>query len=91
MSYLQNTNNDIYQQLMGMNASKGGGGSGAMDTQKQIDECSSFEKGTPEYTACQDRLKDMSEYLKTGKGLFKSNDKAESYNADGTANLPYKP
>lgn len=66
MSYLQNTNNDIYQQLMGMNTSKGGGGGvgggGAMDTQKQIDECSSFEKGTPEYTACQARLKDMSEY-----------------------------
>lgn len=91
MSYLQNTNNDIYQQLMSMNASKNEGGGGAMDTQKQIDECSSFEKGTPEYTACQERLKDMSEYLKTGKGLFKSNDKAESYNADGTANLPYKP
>ena len=89
MSYLQNTNDDIYQQLLAMGASKNEGGGGAMD--RQIDECSSFEKGTPEYTACQERLKDMSEYLKTGKGLFKSNDKAESYNADGTANLPYKP
>ena len=50
---------------MDMNASKSGGGfvggGGAMDTQKQkkIDECSSFEKGTPEYTACQARLKEM--------------------------------
>jgi hypothetical protein len=91
MSYLQNTNNDIFQQLLGMNTLKNEGGSGAMDTQKQIDECSSFEKGTPEYEACQARLKDMSEYLKTGKGLFKSNEKAESYNADGTPNFPYKP
>lgn len=74
-----------------MNTSKSGGGGGAMDTQKQIDECSSFEKGTPEYEACQARLKDMSEYIKTGKGLFKTNDRAESYNADGTPNLPYKP
>jgi len=90
MSYLQNTNNDIFQQLLGMNTSKSGGGSGAMDTQKQIDECSSFEKGTSEYEACQARLKDMSEYLKTGKGLFKTNDKAESYNADGTPNFRYK-
>ena len=67
MSYLQNTNDDIYQQLLNMNKSKGGGGggggfkdenkSGAMN--KQIDECSSFEKGTPEYTACQERLKEM--------------------------------
>lgn len=89
MSYLQNTNNDIYQQLMGMNASKGGGGfvggGGAMDTQKQkqIDECSSFEKGTPEYTACQARLKDMAEYVKTGEGLFKTDPKAVSYNDNG--------
>lgn len=67
MSYLQNTNNDIYQQLMSMNASKGGGGggfiggnkSGAMN--KQIDECSSFAQGTPEYTACQERLKEIQE------------------------------
>lgn len=85
MSYLQNTNNDIYQQLMGMNASKGGGGfvggGGAMN--KKIDECSSFEKGTPEYKACQERLKDMSEYLKTGKGLFKTDPNAVSYNDNG--------
>ena len=62
-AYLQNTNDDIYQQLMAMNTSKGGGGfvgkGGAVDTQKQIDECSSFEKGTPEYEACQARLKEM--------------------------------
>lgn len=91
MSYLQNTNNDIYQQLMSMNASKGGGGggslggSGAMDTQKQkqIDECSSFQKGTPEYQACQERLKDMSEYLKTGKGLFKTDPNAVAYADNG--------
>ena len=67
MSDLQNTNNDIFQQLLGMNTPKSGGGSGggfkdenksgAMN--KQIDECSSFEKGTPEYTACQERLKEM--------------------------------
>ena len=70
---------------MGMNASKGGGGSGggAMDTQKQIDECSNFQKGTPEYQACQARLKDMSEYLKTGNGLFKSDPKAVSYADNG--------
>ena len=67
MSYLQNTNNDIFQQLLGMNTPKsgGGGGSGFKDEDKsgamnkQIDECSSFEKGTPEYTACQERLKEM--------------------------------
>ena len=75
MPNLQNTNNEIYQQLMDMNKSFSGGGGGAMGT--QIDQCSSFEKGTPEYTACQDRLKNMSKY-------FKADPNAVSYNSNGS-------
>jgi hypothetical protein len=56
MSNLQNTNNDVYQQLMDMNKSfsGGGGGMGGGLGDSTLPDCESLPKDKPEYLTCQE-------------------------------------